>query len=343
MVCEICGCIFYCERIVLDKKPIENKDGKNLIDVKEENNKIELVTLENNKEKNNDKKEISDKGKEKEKNTGEKTVVVGKNEINSDVKVILNNNEKEKKQGCCYFCCLSCHLCCRLCCESINNFCNNLILNAFSRKKLEKKNICCKSYEHNEKDFDKKKQCFCYCYQEKGFFYWVNHFMVNETQKEIFFCMILYLISRLSAIGCEYNYEIILQTVDIIDEMPVFLYSYLLCFIPITIFIALVDFFKKKFHEKKLDTLFEDDHPGDEEDSLFKYIFSTLVKFLMINNISLIALIIIFIFNFLFGLGQARDALFGGFENSEIFGMQNLMKKIIYIRLCSRMSILSFF
>ena len=60
MVCEICGCIFYCERIVLDKKLAENKDGKNLIEVKEENKQIELTTLENNKEKSNHKKEISD-------------------------------------------------------------------------------------------------------------------------------------------------------------------------------------------------------------------------------------------------------------------------------------------
>ena len=101
--------------------------------------------------------------------------------------------------------------CCRLFCESVNNFCNNAICNMCNCRRVSKnneKNLCCCCYRYQEIHFEKNRQCFCYCYQEKGFCDYINKFIINETQREIIFCMILYLLSKLATICCKRDMKI---------------------------------------------------------------------------------------------------------------------------------------
>jgi len=96
--------------------------------------------------------------------------------------------------------------CCKLCIETFNNYCellccNNILLNC-GNKKNEKH--CC---IHNENDYIKDYQCFCYCYQQKRFCNWFDKFIINDTQKEIIPCMFLYLIAKLITIKNDNEFE----------------------------------------------------------------------------------------------------------------------------------------
>ena len=114
------------------------------------------------------------------------------------------------------------HGCCTLCCESLNKYCNDIICNVCNCRKNKENNLCSRC-QFNENDFDKEKQCFCYCFQTKGFCFWINKYLINKTQKEIIFCMILFLISRLSIIGCQKNYENELGKKSISKEVKVYM------------------------------------------------------------------------------------------------------------------------
>ena len=88
------------------------------------------------------------------------------------------------------------------------------------RKNPNDDSCCCCKYE--EIEFDKDRQCFCYCYQENTLCYWINKYFVNDTQKTIISCMILYFIGRLSTIGCQNKYEIILRDENIFNDTKAF-------------------------------------------------------------------------------------------------------------------------
>ena len=96
--------------------------------------------------------------------------------------------------------------CCSACGGIIKHYCNESICNIFSSEDNEINCCpCCKDY--NKEDYDKKVQFFCYCYQEKGFFSWLDKFITNETQKKIVPFMFLYFISNLIIIGSEKKYK----------------------------------------------------------------------------------------------------------------------------------------
>ena len=123
--------------------------------------------------------------------------------------------------------------CYELCCESINNYYNNIICNMCNcRKNME--------YQFNENIFDKKTQCFCYCFQVKSFCFWINKYFINQTQKEIFLCTIILFITRLSSVGCEKRYEEILNNGDIFKEIPNFLFN-LFLLLSVYIFITILN------------------------------------------------------------------------------------------------------
>ena len=79
---------------------------------------------------------------------------------------------------------------CKLCGETIKNYCNNCYC----------KCCCCK---YNKDDFDKNSQFFCYCYEEKGCFEWIDNFLSNDIQKELLPLMMIYFLSKLVIIGSE--------------------------------------------------------------------------------------------------------------------------------------------
>ena len=163
--------------------------------------------------------------------------------------------------------------CCRLFIESINNyFCN----------------LCCCCYRYEKIHFEKNKQCFCYCYQEKGFCDYINEFVVNDIQRQIVFCVILYFISKLATIGTKNNYENILKNSDILEEMLAFILSLGGIFVILSFFIILLD---------KCGCCLQKKNNEHTNDICFKY----LKKF----NKTLIGIIFIFICNVLFGFAHS--------------------------------------
>ena len=323
IVCEICGCYFYCERIALDEKKEEIKEEKNILNVTNENINIELNSIETNKEGDKNKKDDINRLNET-KNNNTNNINSDINKSNSSEVIVISTGKDKESHGICFYCCLSCKLCCRLCCETINNYCNNLICNAFHCKEMVKRNICCSCCEYNEKHFNKTKQCFCYWYQERDFFYWINNFLVNKTQRDNFFCMLLYLISRLSSIGCEKQYENVLETANVLDERKVFITSYLSCFIVITFMIIIFGNLKYilEIFKDVLKELFEDETIIEDLTRMIgqccfktiKYCYDTYFKFLYKYNIFLIGIIIIFLFNISVALGHSQIILFGFFQ-----------------------------
>ena len=201
------------------------------------------------------------------------------------------------------------YCCCQLCCESINNFCEDAICNMLNCRKNKTKNVCCccDKYTFNEEHFDKNRQCFCYCYQVKGFCYWMNKFFINQTQKEIIFCVLLYFISRLATIGCEKQYDNIIKNNDIFEELPAFFISFLCTLIlPTVYFIAIKILKHRKF--------------PDSKSLLNQYLVDTVIKPVKKINFIKIALFIILVFNVLFGGIHSFGSLFRGFKD-DIFNI----------------------
>ena len=176
-------------------------------------------------------------------------------------------------------------------------------------RKNKTKNVCCccDKYTFNEEHFDKNRQCFCYCYQVKGFCYWMNKFFINQTQKEIIFCVILYFISRLATIGCEKQYDNIIKNNDIFEELPAFFISFLCTLIlPTVYFIAIKILKHRKF--------------PDSKSLLNQYLVDTVIKPVKKINFIKIALFIILVFNVLFGGIHSFGSLFRGFKD-DIFNI----------------------
>lgn len=137
----------------------------------------------------------------------------------------------------------------QLCCEIINNYCNDTICNMCFCKNEELSNICCCN-KYEERHFDKNKQCFCYCYQEKSIFYLINYFFTNDTQKKLIPFLLFYFITKISSIGFQKKYENILQNNDILKEMPIFLFSFSYSFFIFIIILVCFDIVMKKYFEK---------------------------------------------------------------------------------------------
>ena len=208
------------------------------------------------------------------------SIFIGKKKKNK-TKNEKTKNQKSKKKCCCSClnCCkkfliwkCACELCgcilyserikikentskgnAKLLCETCQNYCNNALCN-LCKCGDENKN-CCKCGEccdYNEEDFDKNKQCYFYCYQEKSFFHWLNEFITNDTQKEIIPCMILYLMSKLIIIAYEKEYKDLYNNNDFED---IYLTDMTISFaISITIYITsfcVVGAILNKYRKKK--------------------------------------------------------------------------------------------
>ena len=232
IVCEICGCIIYSERVLLEKNQ------------------------------------------------------------NQDPLKILDNRNRQ----CCE--------CWKLCCQSINNYCNNAICNMCNCRK-NSSNICCCCDNFDEKKFDKNKQCFCYCYQEKSFCLWMNNFLVNDTQREIILCMMLYFISRLSIVGCQKDYEYILQNNDIMEEILPFLIAVLFIIFN-TILISLW---------ANLPILYDDDDDCEIKNT---YLYNSLLRLIDKFSLSFVEIIAILYYEVGTGFEHSIRVLFTGFDANEI-------------------------
>ena len=210
---------------------------------------------------------------------------------------------------CCEYCnCSQCCQCCKIClcwiliCELFNHYCKELICNMFNCRKDESKNFCNCCIEYDKNDFEKHKQFFCYCFQEKSFFYWINTFCINVKQKKIVFGMILYFLSRLVIIGCEKSYEYNLKNDNILDEISPILQSLTIIFFVFITIINSPHFLKflcliilRKFRNCKP--------------------FNSLYIIIDKLGVTLFGLIIIFVFNIEFGFSYSFRILIRGFKD----------------------------
>ena len=194
-------------------------------------------------------------------------------------RVNLEEN-KENIPGCC----------CKLCCDTLGNYFN--LLNC--RKNNTDSCCCCK---YDEIEFEKDRQFFCYCYQEKSLCYWINQYFVNDTQKIIISCVLFYFIARLSSIGCQEKYETIFRTQNVQDEIPAFFAGLGLDFFILMIFFLIL------FFNKKRSKNFNDIDRNDFVLLLIKNI-----------DINLFMIIIILLIEILFGAGYSIGFLFLGFK-----------------------------
>ena len=230
------------------------------------------------------------------------------------------DNDEEKLNGCCLWrkTCEICGCifyseriildkdsknkgCCQLLGELINNFCENALCNVCNCRKNQNKNFCCSCCNYEEIHFEKNKQCFCYCYQEKGFCDYSNKFITNGVQREILFCVILYFIEKLAIIGCEKEYESILQNYDIFEEIPLFLSSFGMIFLSISAIIFNLN--KCKCSKKRKN---QNQSLLDEDINILiskAHIYSNEIFLKLIGkfNKTLIGVILVFTFNISFG------------------------------------------
>ena len=206
---------------------------------------------------------------------------------------LLEEEEKEKTPGCC----------CQLCCNSIGYYFNNAICNMCNcRKNPNDDSCCCCKYE--EIEFDKDRQCFCYCYQENSLCYWINKYFVNDTQKTIISCMILYFIGRLSTIGCQEEYEAILRKENILNDTKAFFVSLggLFAFFTVILYVIIL---LKICLEENICLIFSDNE-----------LISNDFVFLLIKNVdpNLVGIIFLLYIDIVGGLEYASEILFFGFD-----------------------------
>lgn len=113
-------------------------------------------------------------------------------------------------------CCKSILECIVLLCESINNCCNSVLCNIFNKcNKNADCECCCCCCDYNEKDFERNKVSFCYCYQDKRVEKWFNTLLTNEIQKEIILYIIEYYYLQMTTIAFESQYN---NNIDEINE-----------------------------------------------------------------------------------------------------------------------------
>ena len=179
--------------------------------------------------------------------------------------------------------------CCQLCCESMNNYCDNIICNMCNCREKDRKNYCC--YKFDKSHFDKEKQCFCYCFQVKSFCYWLNQFFMNDAQKEIIVAMIIYLISRLSVIACEKNYEDTLLNNNYYLTLSSGIIFIIILFMSIILFISAV------CSEKKCMKIFDENNNfGSNLRTYISIIFNKVIIWFKI----ILALVVNFGFGFFY-------------------------------------------
>ena len=139
--------------------------------------------------------------------------------------IIFTKNEKKKSEGNKYRICQICGYtiysediilkkntpkceCIKLYCKTTKNFCNQSVCNllSFSEEDTNKDKCCCCCLEYNEKDYEKNKEFFCFCYQAKRKQNWFNKFITNESHIKLFPYMLEYFIIQLTTIGFEEQY-----------------------------------------------------------------------------------------------------------------------------------------
>ena len=104
--------------------------------------------------------------------------------------------------------------CIKLYCKTIKNFCNQSVcsLLSCSEEETNKDKCCCCCLEYNEKDYEKNKEFFCFCYQAKRKQNWFNKFITNESHIKLFPYMLEYFIIQLTTIGFEEQYIINIES-----------------------------------------------------------------------------------------------------------------------------------
>ena len=214
-----------------------------------------------------------------------------------------NENKGEKTPGCC-----------RLCCEVTSNYCNDTICNMCDCREAEAdKNLCCCS-NYNEKHFDKEIQCFCYCYQEKRIFYWINKFCNNKTQKKVLPCIIIYFITKLSTLGCQEKYENMLKNNYTLKEASIFLASLAICFLIFSFIIVHV------YATKKLNS------ENGEEESRAQCSYRTVLVFILFFNI-----VLGFDYSYTFLFSEfGEDTVFFSFDDEKFMEKYSLYNSILF-------------
>ena len=117
-----------------------------------------------------------------------------------------NINKEGEGRNCCYLCCETTIKCCN---KEGCIFCNNLCGDVEELDDPTCMFCCCceECCEYNEKDFEKDKEFFCYCYKAQRKSFWCNQFFINDTQKKIIPIMVEYFIMQLISLGFEIQYE----------------------------------------------------------------------------------------------------------------------------------------
>ena len=305
--CEIFGCIIYFERTFADydqEKLISNKTEKQKKALSDSN-------MEKNKDLNIPKELISitEDNSKNFYNSNEKKI-----DNQEQLKELQNTIKEENEKKCeCKDVIITLkniifglYSCFRLICETINNYCDNAICNMCNCRDDKTKNFCICCCKYNEEHFDKHKQCFCYCYQEKSFCYWVNKFIVNETQKEVIIFFILYFLSKLCVIACEKKYEQLIYESDILEEKPYFLIA--LGVFSLLMLYGFIIICYQKYTKKQIKNNIED--YGNEG-----CFFGKLCSLICVNKINKALLLISIIFLINIFLGQCYSVLLLGREN----------------------------
>ena len=145
-------------------------------------------------------------------------IFIKKKEMNQDKKnkyrlnqifgyiIYSQNIDKNKGQNCCHLCCESTIRCCN---EIGCRYCNKLV----GEEDEEFPPFicyccfCCYCCDYNEEDYEKKKDCFCYCYKAQRTSFWCNQYFTNKTQKKIIPYMIEYFMLQLITFAFEKQYE----------------------------------------------------------------------------------------------------------------------------------------
>ena len=213
-ICEICGYIIYSENIQLNKDDTKEplKDTKLIINIKDnpDNPNNDNPNIENNQDNLNNLINQDNPNNENIPNIQDNPP---KNQDNTNNENIPHNKNKQKENKCNWLKLLT-----EICINCFNiTICNSFLscIICHAREEtfgLEKEGYpdcccCCCCIEYNEEDFKKDNQFFCYCYQAKRSYSWLNKCLTNEIQQKIFPYLIEYFILRLSIIGFERQYE----------------------------------------------------------------------------------------------------------------------------------------
>ena len=246
-------------------------------------------------------------------------------------RVILEKEEKSPR-------------CCKLCCETMSHYCCDAIFNMCNCRGNNEENLCCNCCDccnFREKHFDKGRQCFCYCYQEKGFCFWINKFFINNIQKEIILCVLFCFIARLTSIGCEVIYENIFEDpkINILDEMPVYLISlatFFSLFSAILIALNTIKSTAKIFAYMDNETL-DDIFQNQQINNMCDYLKSTVFMFIKKFNVNFLGIFLLLSFNIFFGFNYSSGVIYRGFEDvifgiDDSFNERNTLYSIIFTK-----------